>query len=38
MNDGVISGALQFIAVGAPSLITLWDKTAATSRSRACRR
>jgi NitT/TauT family transport system substrate-binding protein len=27
MNDGVISGALQFIAVGAPSLITLWDKT-----------
>src|SRR5215831_21399562 len=27
MNDGVISGALQFIAVGAPSLISLWDKT-----------
>ena len=27
MNDGVISGAIQFIAVGAPSLITLWDKT-----------
>ena len=27
MNDGVVSGALQFIAVGAPSLITLWDKT-----------
>jgi len=27
MNDGVISGALQFISVGAPSLITLWDKT-----------
>ena len=27
MNDGVISGALQFIAVGAPSLITLWAKT-----------
>src|SRR5450755_4088840 len=27
MNDGVISGALQFIAVGAPSVITLWDKT-----------
>jgi NitT/TauT family transport system substrate-binding protein len=27
MNDGVISGALQFIAIGAPSLITLWDKT-----------
>ncbi len=29
MNDGVISGAIQFIAVGAPSLITLWDKTRA---------
>jgi NitT/TauT family transport system substrate-binding protein len=27
MNDGVISGAIQFISVGAPSLITLWDKT-----------
>jgi len=27
LNDGVISGALQFIAVGAPSMITLWDKT-----------
>jgi NitT/TauT family transport system substrate-binding protein len=27
MNDGIISGALQFISVGAPSLITLWDKT-----------
>ena len=27
MNDGVISGALQFISVGAPSLATLWDKT-----------
>src|SRR5256884_8529334 len=27
MNDGVISGAIQFIAVGAPSLITFWDKT-----------
>ena len=29
MNDGIISGAIQFIAVGAPSLITLWDKTKA---------
>jgi NitT/TauT family transport system substrate-binding protein len=29
MNDGVVSGAIQFIAVGAPSLITLWDKTRA---------
>ena len=27
LNDGVISGAVQFIAVGPPSLITLWDKT-----------
>jgi NitT/TauT family transport system substrate-binding protein len=27
MNDGVVSGAIQFIAVGAPSLITLWEKT-----------
>ena len=27
MNDGIISGAIQFISVGAPSLITLWDKT-----------
>src|SRR6266704_3797846 len=29
MNDGIISGAIQFISVGAPSLITLWDKTKA---------
>ena len=27
LNDSVISGAVQFIAVGPPSLITLWDKT-----------
>jgi NitT/TauT family transport system substrate-binding protein len=27
MNDGVVTGAIQFIAVGAPSLITLWEKT-----------
>ena len=27
MNDGVVSGAIQFISVGAPSLITLWEKT-----------
>jgi NitT/TauT family transport system substrate-binding protein len=32
MNDGVISGAIQFIAVGAPSLITLWDKTQSNVR------
>ena len=27
MNDGLVSGAIQFAAQGAPSLITLWDKT-----------
>lgn len=27
MNDGLISGAVQFAAQGAPSLITLWNKT-----------
>ena len=27
MNDGLISGAIHFAAQGAPSLITLWDKT-----------
>jgi NitT/TauT family transport system substrate-binding protein len=27
MNDGLISGSLHFAAQGAPSLITLWDKT-----------
>ena len=27
MNDGLISGAIQFAAQGAPSMITLWDKT-----------
>ncbi len=27
MNDGLISGALTFAAQGAPSMITLWDKT-----------
>ncbi len=27
MNDGLISGAIQFAAQGAPSLITLWEKT-----------
>ena len=30
MNDGMVSGTLQFISVGAPSLITLWDKTGGT--------
>jgi NitT/TauT family transport system substrate-binding protein len=27
MNDGLISNAIQFAAQGAPSMITLWDKT-----------
>ena len=27
MNDGLVSGAITFAAQGAPSLITLWDKT-----------
>ncbi len=27
MNDGLVSGAVQFAAQGAPSLITLWDRT-----------
>jgi NitT/TauT family transport system substrate-binding protein len=27
MNDGLISGAIHFAAQGAPSLITLWDRT-----------
>src|SRR5207244_11936542 len=27
MNDGLISAAMHFVAQGAPSLITLWDKT-----------
>ena len=27
MNDGLIANAIQFAAQGAPSLITLWDKT-----------
>src|ERR671929_129273 len=27
MNDGLISNAIHFAAQGAPSLITLWDRT-----------
>src|SRR5215204_4680732 len=27
MNDGLLSGTMHFVAQGAPSLITLWDKT-----------
>lgn len=27
MNDGLISGSIQFAAQGAPSMITLWDRT-----------
>ena len=33
MNDGLISGALQFAAQGAPSMITLWDKTRGAVRA-----
>src|SRR5450631_1169604 len=33
MNDGLISGALHFASQGAPSLITLWDKTTARSKA-----
>jgi NitT/TauT family transport system substrate-binding protein len=27
INDGLVSGSVHFAATGAPSLITLWDKT-----------
>ena len=27
MNDGLLSGSIHFAAQGAPSLITLWDRT-----------
>src|SRR3954471_17570997 len=27
INDGLVSGSVQFAATGAPSMITLWDKT-----------
>src|SRR5919112_674815 len=27
MNDGLLSGTMHFVAQGAPSLITLWDRT-----------
>ena len=27
INDGLITGSIQFAATGAPSMITLWDKT-----------
>jgi NitT/TauT family transport system substrate-binding protein len=30
MNDGLLSGSMHFVAQGAPSLITLWDKTRGT--------
>ena len=33
MNDGLISGALQFAAQGAPSMITLWDRTRGAIRA-----
>ena len=27
MNDGLLSGSIHFAAQGAPSLVTLWDRT-----------
>jgi NitT/TauT family transport system substrate-binding protein len=30
LNDGLLSGAIQFVDVGPPSLATLWDKTFGT--------
>jgi NitT/TauT family transport system substrate-binding protein len=30
LNDGLLSGQIQFVNVAAPSLATLWDKTAGT--------
>src|SRR6266704_1016704 len=27
MNDGILSGTMHFITIGAPSLATLWSKT-----------
>jgi NitT/TauT family transport system substrate-binding protein len=30
LNDGLLSGSIQFINVASPSLITLWDKTFGT--------
>ena len=31
MNDGLLSGTMHIVSQGAPSLITLWDKTIGTS-------
>jgi len=30
LNDGLLSGSIQFVNVASPSLITLWDKTFST--------
>jgi NitT/TauT family transport system substrate-binding protein len=32
MNDGLLSGTIHFVAQGAPSLITLWDRTRGNMR------
>jgi NitT/TauT family transport system substrate-binding protein len=32
LNDGLLSGSIEFINVAPPSLATLWEKTAQTSR------
>src|SRR3954447_23238172 len=32
MNDGLLSGTMHFAAQGAPSLITLWDRTRGNMR------
>jgi NitT/TauT family transport system substrate-binding protein len=34
MNDGLISGSIHFAAQGAPSLITLWDRTRGNVQAR----
>ena len=30
LNDGLLSGSIQFVNVASPSLATLWDKTSGT--------
>ena len=30
LNDGLLSGTIQFVDIGPPSLATLWDKTSGT--------
>src|SRR5207248_1871649 len=38
INDGLISGSVHFAATGAPSLITLWDKTHGGVKGRSAQR